>query len=372
MPLSDYQLNVINCTTGAMTHIFDGQSFYDLRYDRKLDDVGALVLTLPYESGLEDMFPKDTFLEVMRTSPVTGDLIVEDTYLTRLVHHFREENDERLVIGGLSLNHLIARRVIDPTDDPLAAGGYSTKANTADEVMRAFAREQMADLASTARRFPNLSVGLTPGTAQPIGKRARYDNLLEVFQALALQGGTDFVITRYNANMLRLSIQPIGVDRTVTTNYPFGEFTQFDPSRGNLSSPSLLIDSKQEKNFCYALGQGQGDTRIVAGVAGDNISESPYNRIEFTADVRQSDRSDSVYLLTGARAALADNQVKQEFTFGTLPTAAGAVYRKDYDLGDKITAAWNDVSIDLRVTDIEITLDSSTEDINVILEPYTV
>jgi hypothetical protein len=134
-----------------------------------------------------------------------------------------------------------------------------------------------------------------------------------------------------------------------------------------------LTDSKKEQNFCYALGQGQGDTRIVAKVPGDNLSESPYNRIEFTADIRQSDRSDPLYLLTGARSALTENQVKQEFTFDIIQGASGTIYRKDYDLGDKITCRWQDVSVDLRVTGIEISLSADEgENISTTLEPYTV
>ena len=370
MSLADYQIEIISPTTGNILRVFDSQTPYECKYNRALNDIGALAITLPADDTLPMVFTKDTFIEIQRTSPVTGELIVEDTYLTRLTHRFREGNDERFVIGGLSLNHLIARRLIDPADDPLSAGGYSTKANTADEVMRAFAREQMADLASTGRSFPNLTVGLTPGTGLPVGKRARYENLLEVFQALAVQGRTDFIITRFGGNNLRLFIQPIGTDRTKGANYPFGEFTQFDPDRGNLTNPSLVIDSKKEQNFVYAQGQGQGDTRIIAKVAGDNLAESPYNRIEFTADVRQSSRSDSLYLLTGARQALTDNQETREFTFDTVPTASGAIYRKDYDLGDKVTARWGDVSIDLRVTNIEISLEQSGENLSVKLEPY--
>lgn len=373
MALADYQILAINPFTGAIIRVFDSQTPYELHYNRALNGVGVLAMTMPADNDLYTSLAKDTLIEVQRTSPITGDLIVEDTYLLRLKQRFREGNDERIVIGALSLNHLIQRRLIDPDDDPLGAGGYSTKANTADEVMRSFAREQMGDLCATVeRRYPNFTVGLTPGTALPVGKRSRYDNLLEVFQALALQGQTDFVIMRVSGNNLRLAIQPIGTDRTKGANYPFLPFTQFDPDRGNITNPSLTIDAKKELNFCYALGQGQGDTRIVAKVPGDNLAESPYNRVEFTQDVRQSDRSNSLYLLTGARQALQDNQEIREFTFETVQTASGAIYRKDYDLGDKITARWGDVSIDLRVTDVEINISNSGETINPTFEPYQV
>lgn len=372
MSFPDYQVVVISPYTGLVTRIIDSQTWYDLRYDRKLDDIGTLVMTLPADDDLPMLFSEDTFIDIMRQSPITGDLIIDETYLVRLTQRFQEANEQRLVIGGVSLNHLIARRVVDPDDDPLAAAGYSTKAGTADEVIRSFAREQMADLASTPRQFPGLTIGLTPGTALPVGKRARYDNLLVMFQALAAQGQTDFVINRVSGNTMRMAIQPIGTDRTKTANYPFAPFTQFDPDRGNLASPSLLIDRKKEQNFCYALGQGQGNTRIVAQVAGDGIGDSPYNRIEFTQDVRQSDRSDSLYLLTGARQALTDSQFKQEFTFETIQDASGTIYQKDYFLGDRITVRWGETSVDLRVTGVEINLSSEGETISPSLEPFTV
>jgi hypothetical protein len=366
--LPSYQIAVLDCLTGDVLQIFDSTAFYDLRYNRALNDVGALVLTLPFDSRLPEIFAKDNFIEVMRASPLTNSLQVEETYFCRLTHRFREGNDERFIAGGLSLNHLLARRIIDPDDDPLGAGGYSTKAGIADEVLRAFAREQMGDLASTIRQFPNFSIDLVPGTGVTVGMRARYDNLLKVFHDLAVQGETDFQISRLSANNLHLTIAPIGRDRTKTANYPYSSFTQFDPNRGNLSSPSLVLDSKKEQNLCYALGQGQGDTRIVAKVTGDSIADTPYNRIEFSEDVRKSDRDNSLYLFTAARKALRANQVDREFTFDPIPNTGGCVYHLDWDLGDHVTAAWDNMSVDIRITDVENQISTDGEQIHATLE----
>lgn len=368
MALPAYQVAVLDCVTGAVLHVYDSASFYDLSYNRALNDIGTLAITLPFQSDLPTVFSKDNFIEISRTDPLTGLLRVEDTYFCRLIHRFREGNEERFVVGGLSLNHLLARRVINPADDPLGAGGYSTKAGTADEVLRAFAREQMGDLASINRQFMNFSVDLVTGTALSVGKRARFDGLLKTFQDLALQGMTDFVIRRSSENNLHLTIAPIGQDRTRRANYPNGSFTQFDPLRGNLTSPSLSIDSKEEQNFCYALGQGQGDTRIVTEVAGNNIYDSPYNRIEYIEDVRKSENDDSLYILTGARKSLLTKQPKQEFTFEPIPDRAGAVYHLDWDLGDYVTATWETVSLDLRITDVDCEVQPDGETLKLTLE----
>lgn len=367
--LSDFQITVINPLDGQVIYIYDGPSLYDLKYNRALNDIGALALTLPGAADAASIFTVDSLVEVARTSPTTGFLQVEETFLTRLTHRFREGNEERFVVGALSLNHLLTRRVIDPDDDPLAAGGYSTKAGPADDVLRDYAREQCGDLASADRQFPNFSVGPVLSVGAGVGKRARYENLFETFQGITRQGNVDFMISRLTSNVLRLTIEPIGANHSRTANYPGAPFVMLNPDRGNLANPSLVVDRKKEGNFCYALGQGQGEFRIVAKVTGLGLGDSPYNRLEFTEDVRLAERGQTTQLLTGARDALKEKQPIREFTFEPSGQMPGNIYRLDWDMGDVVTVAWDDESVDLRIRDIEITIDASGETISVRMEP---
>lgn len=369
MALPDYQLVVVDPLTGSTRYVFDGVAIDELKYNRPLNDVGALALTLPGDAAWPSVFELDSMVEVLRVSPLTGQFQVEDTFLTRMTQRFQEGGKEHYVVGALSLNHLLTRRVIDPDDDPLGVGGYSTKAGLADDVMRSYAREQMGDLASAVRQLPNFSVGPSQSIGRPVGKRSRYDNLFTVFQELARQGGIDFIVQRLTGNTLRLTLAPIGTDKSKTAHYPFGPFVMFNPARGNLSDPSLVIDRNDEKNFCYALGQGQGEARIVAKVTGLGIGDSPYNRIEFKEDIRLAERGQSAQLLTGARDALTEHQAAREFSFKPTGQEPGAIYRADFDIGDVITAQWDDESVDLRVTDVEITISESGESIEIRLEP---
>lgn len=371
MSLPNYQITVIDPTTGQTLKIYEAAAFYDLRFERALNGVGALVMTLPATDDVSSVFVLDALVVIARTSPVSGALQTEDTYLTRYTQRVRVGNDERFAVGGLSLNHLLQRRVVDPADDPLAAGGYSTKAGPSDTIMRAYAREQMGDLASTARQVPNFTVGevLTVGT--PIGKRLRYENLLTVMQDMANQGAMDFLIHWITNNTLRLTIEPIGTDKTRSRNYPFGPFVQLDPLRGNLTSPSLTIDRKKEGNYCYALGQGPGEQRTVLQLGGNGQADSPYNRMEFMQDARSAERGNSLALLTSARDALRTNQPKREFSFTPTGQEPGNTYRLDWDLGDRITAVWGDQWVDLRIRNVEIRLTSVGlgEEITVKVEP---
>lgn len=369
MSLPTYQLTVRSPEDGSVRVVLDGSAFDDAKYSRALNDVGILALTLPSDPDWTSIFTLDALIDIERSSPVNGQLQLEDSYLTRLTHRFREGNQERFVVGGLSLNHLLSRRIVDPADDPLAAGGYSTKAGAADDILVSYATEQCGSSASAARQFPNFSIAASTSVGSATGRRLRYENLLEVFQDVANQGNVDFLIARLSSSNLRLTVLPIGQDKRRSRNYPGGPFVELNPLRGNLSDPSMMFDRKKEQNYVYALGQGPGETRILSKLQGDGVFDSPYNRIEFTQDVRSATRGDSTTLLTGARAALHDKQAKKEFTFKPTGQEPGNIYRLDWDLGDLLTCVWDDELVELRVREIEISLDSSGETITPTLQP---
>ena len=373
MSLPSYQLSVTDAFNGGVVTVYDGTRIDNMRFSRVLDDIGLLAITFPYSDALTTIFTLDSLIDVMRSSPLTGNLQTEDVYLTRLVHHFREGDEEKFIVGAVSLNHLLARRLIDPVDDPAAAGGYSTKTGPSDDVLIAYAREQCGDLcATTARQFPNFTVAASLSVGGAIGRRLRYDNLLQVFQDVCNQSNTalmDFEIRRMTGNVLRLFVAPIGTDKTKTRNYPGAAFVELNPLRGNLSDPSLLFDRKQEQNYVYALAAGPGESRIVTRVNGGGVGDSPFNRIEFTTDVRNAERGAASTVVTSANSALYDKQAKQEFTFKPTGTEPGGTYRLDYDLGDIVTCTFANESFDLRIRGVEITLSPDNEEIEITVAP---
>ncbi len=368
MTLASFQIEIRSPDTGAITQVFDGTTFHEIRYSRVLNDIGALVLSMPADDDLPALFPPDTLIEIKRTSPETGRLIVEETYFARMTHRFQENNEERFLIGGLSLNHLIARRVVNPADDPFQAGGYSTKSGAADSVMREYALQQMGANASAARQFPFFSVGLVEGVGLSVGRRLRFENLFAVFQDIAKQSMIDFRVSRTDGNNLELQIGRIGSDKTQTANYPSQSFVLLDPVRGNMVEPSLLLDRRKEGNYLYAMAQGAGENRLVWPFAGYGVTDSPWNRIEFAEDIRTSERGNAIELLTEARKLLKNKERTIEFSFQLSGDQPGNVYRLDWDIGDSITAQWGDVSQDLRVKSIEITATSSGENLQVTTE----
>lgn len=358
MSLPRYQVVLIDCNTGLTKAVFDGTAFWDLRYSRVLNGIGRIAMTIPGNNRYRSLFGLDFFLEVYRTDPTSPiqALIKEETYLTRLTHRFREENDERFVVGGVSLNHLLKRRIVDPTTGAGGSGGFSTKAGPADTVIYDYCREQIGPLADPMRQIPNFTITPVVGTGQAVGARLRFENLLEQIQDLAHRGNTDFIITRTTSNNLVLTIAPIGADKTQSTNYPWNSWVGLNPPRGNLQRPSFQIDRTDEANFVYALGEGQGANRTLLTMGGNTVTDSPFNRIEFTDDVRNINKNDPTGMLTGARVALYDNLPKFDFSFEPTGLEPGNIYRLDWDVGDRVTAYWDEYSQNLRMTEIEISV----------------
>lgn len=374
MPVAaKYQVILSSVMTGQALAVFDSAAFYELRYSRQLDGVGKIAMTLPGNNQYRALFALDSFVEVYRTDPTSpiNALILEETYLVRLTHRYRQNMDERFVIGGVSLNELMDRRIVDPSDDPAQAGGYSTKAGAADTIIRAWCNEQMGPGASAARQTPGLTIGTVAGSGLGVGGRYRYESLLDMMKDLAHRGNTDFQITRTSGVNLLMTIGVIGADKTKSSNYPFNAWVGLTPSRGNLENPSYQLDRTTEKNFVYALGQGQGINRTLIKQAGLTVGDSPYNRREFQDNGRQIEKNDNTSLQTAANIALWENLPKLDFTFDLTNFTPGNIYRLDWDIGDKITAYWDEISQDLRVYSVEITVNQQGETLKATTAPYT-
>lgn len=365
---ASYQILVIDPITGLTTGIIDSQSIIDIQYSRILNGIGRLAVSVPANDKWNTLFNLDTLIEVWRTHPVTGVLTKEETYLTRIFTRNQAESTDTLTIGGLSLNHLLTRRVINPNDDPLVAGGYSTKAGTADKVIYDYVNEQMGPAASADRQMAHFTLVASLVSADGAGARLSYENLFDEISKLAVAGKTDFIIERVTDNNLAMYIGPYGTDKTKGTNWPLYPWVGLSPSRGNLPEASIVLDRSQEKNFIYCLGNGEGDRRDILEVPGQGMADSPWNRCEYSEDARNTERNDAIGLLTAATSSLFDNRVKRIFTYNSKADEPGNTYRKDWDVGDKITVLWDNIELDLRVTEVTLSFDQTQESISVVVE----
>lgn len=364
-----YQLVIIDSVSGERAATIPINNIKHLRYTRVINGIGKIAVTFPITTKYTRTFYLDNFMEVYRTHPVSGVFEREETYFIRVLQRFVEDDQEWVVVGGVSLNHLLTRRVVDPEDDPLKAGGYSTKAGAADNVIAGYVYDQMGAGASAERRIPNFTIKPTLGVGRPLGARLQHEKLYNEVRRMAMQGGVDFYISRLDGNKLQFAVEPIGRDFTYTTNYPGRAWVGFSLSRGNIEQAEYVLDRAEELNYCYALGPGNVGDRIILKVAGSGVNESPYNRIEFIHDARNVEKTDALALLSEAQGALVSKRYEESYTFTPVLGRPGSTYNKDWMLGDKVSFIQGVTDqglvevVDLRIMEVEIDLDSGFETI---------
>lgn len=349
-----YQVLIYDRASRELVGIIGSNEWQRLRYSRVIDDIGLFMITLPGDHVMADYLQElDCIVEVWRyTSPGEGQ--VEETYMLRQYQLFVDEDDMRwLVAGGFDLKHQLARRVINPYDDPLEAGGYSTKSGPGDDLMVALVDEQIGQSASAARKIDALDVQPSSSAGSLFGGHWRFNNLLETLQEIAAATAIDFRIEFTDDNEFLFIAEAIGDDRTRSRHYPGGPQTVFAPERGTMAEPQLEVDRRQEKTYIYLLGPGQDDDREVYEAASARQADSPYNRIEFAQDAQTIDEDASpTEFLAQAATELERRRPRQTFDF-TLTPSLYRDYRLYWDLGDRVTAEWNAVETEARIMEIE-------------------
>jgi len=358
--------------TGRLVYIHTLTAVDQMAYTRRLNGVGAFMMSLPRALRQPVMLRKDALAQVYRSDPVTGQMREDGTYFLRSAEHVPGAYDG-LVIGGVSAEHLFKRRVYNPDDDPKVAGGFSTKSGPAVTVMREVVTEQMISPASNPERaFPGLSlasIGEDTSPNYPFRREIGQQNVLDVLSDIAKATRLDFwlafdgvdTVGGYPRFVFHAGRR--GTDRS-KHSHPAGPYVYLTPSSGNLVEPQLTLDSTEEANAVYVLGKGANGNRLVYQQERSSaVVESPFNRVERAVESSEADTIDE--LLAAAETALAEGAPQVTFSFVPLVTAAGAIYQLDWRLGDVVTVGAYGYEMDARVTAVTVTLTGAGETIEV-------
>jgi len=357
--------------TGRLVYIHTLTAVDQMAYTRRLNGVGAFMMSLPRALRQPVMLRKDALAQVYRSDPVTGQMREDGTYFLRSAEHVPGTYDG-LVIGGVSAEHLFKRRVYNPDDDPNVAGGFSTKSGPAVTVMREVVTEQMiAPAVNNERAFPGLSlasIGEDTSPNYPFRREIGQQNVLDVLSDVAKATRLDFWLAfdgvdpaGYPKFVFHAGRR--GTDRS-KHSHPAGPYVYLTPSSGNLVEPQLTLDSTEEANAVYVLGKGANGNRLVyRQERSAAVVESPFNRVERAVESSEADTLDE--LLAAASTALAEGAPQVTFSFVPLVTAAGAIYQLDWRLGDVVTVGAYSYEMDARVTAVTVTLTGAGETVEV-------
>lgn len=357
-----YEVRLIGLD-GTIAAVFDTPALQKLRYTRMLNDVGICQLTLPWSDSRTALFAQDCLLEIVR------DGVVEQTYIHKLWHKVTEDDGlEWLVAHGVSLEWLLLARPVDPRNDALAAGGYSTKSGAADDVIAEYVSEQAGSGAGGFQPIPNLTIAGTGSIGVTVGSRLAWKNLLKEMQSLANAGGVDFWFERTSERNLTFHCGRMGADKTRTTNWPGSAFYVFSPRVGNLIKPSLKRDWREAVTNVYLLQDGNDDTgRTIYEASNGYESITPLGYFAVVADARQAESATEY--LTEANDLLVKHRDVTEFEFEI--GRAVSHYRNLWNLGDRVTAEWDTYSEDLRISQVEVQISGDSEVVTPHLEEYS-
>lgn len=309
--------------------------------ERRLNQIGILhELLLPLDSAPAVLLQRDARLDVWRND---APLMETAWYVRRF--GFAERGGQRYVsLGGYdALYHLAARIVVGA-----ASSARAVKEGPADDLIKAYARENLGSLADAAER--DLSAYLTVAddeSAGPVVARSvARQNLWRVMQGICFesaQRGTrlyvDLVPLPDGRLELRTFVDVRGVDHRRAGLGPVA----LSVDVGTLAESERSRDYTDEHSYVYVGGRGIDAERLVVEVGDDaRAASSPWGRREIWVDGRYLSTSDSL-------TALGNESLWQGLPVEQIQGIAGEGFGERWGFGDLVEAAIGEEVADCRV-----------------------
>jgi hypothetical protein len=189
-----------------------------------------------------------------------------------------------------------------------------------------------------------ISIQTDGATGNTIDFLCAWRNLLSAVQEVAQIGGGDFALVKTGAQAweFRWYAGQLGTDRSATITFA----TQY----GNMANPKLVRNSMEERTIAIVGGQGEESARSVVVRTGANVATNP---AEVFVDARS-------YTATAGLEAEGDRELdamkrRDALTFDVLQVPS-TLYGVHYDLGDLVTAVYQDVTATKMVRRVGVSL----------------
>jgi hypothetical protein len=161
----------------------------------------------------------------------------------------------------------------------------------------------------------------------------------------------------YGVDRTLLDVDP-NTGKNLHGNYP----VVFSVDHGNISNIRYTLDNTKESNAVIVLGQGEGSTRDAYTVADTQaIARSPWNRREISRP-GSNQEFDYQFRQIGDEALSSYARV-ESLDFVPLPSES-YLYGVHYDLGDKVTAKYDEISMNKTITKVSVSVQNGEERIS--------
>jgi hypothetical protein len=340
--------------------------FLRLRYTLSAAQIGSLEIDLPTSFDASSI-GRDWQIEVWR-SPGTGPEYLEGNkrWLIRRVRQvFADRNS--LTLMAVCPNDLLRRRIIAYD----AGSAFTDKTGTADDLIKALARENMTTGITGAR---DVSGALTAvfevagDTSQgaSVSVACARDNLLTTVRKLceaSITAGTylAFDVT-WTGTIFQLQTyaDQLGADH----RYPSGQNPVILSQQfGNLADVEVVDAYEDEITVVVAGAQGLGSARTIATATDTTRRDaSPFNQCEVFHQGNTAGYSSTI-LADLADARLRAGRPVRTIT-GRVAETPGTQYGRDWGWGDRVTVQVGSMTADARLDTVTIEVAGGRETID--------
>lgn len=320
---------------GSKLHVFT--DYESLATTRQLNQVGKLVLTLPYTAVQAGLWQQGRMLEVWRTAGGVTKLHNNTAFFVNALEPYEGERGQQMMrVTAYDAMWLLQQRIIAYP----AGSAQSKKSGAASDVMKALVRENLGALCvDPTRIITDFEVDEDTGYGVTVEKGVAWRNLLLVLQELAVEDMSDGERVYFDVVYLgngKFRFQTFENQRGVNFGRS-GDNPKFVGRQyGNLIDLSIKTTGSTEATFVYCGGQGQEEDRVVMSAGNSDAIEkrSPFGRIEIFADARNEEeeaaiQSEANSALNGARF--------REYISGKLVDTNDFQFGLDYDFGDVLS-----------------------------------
>lgn len=335
-----------------------------LLWTRKYWEPGSFKLLVPFNDTHNQLLKEDNIIIKH------GDTEAAEIKFVNISKNL--EGFEVIEVQGKFITQWINKRVIEKRLLNVSA--------TAQNLIRRIVDENCVTT-SAVRQLPNLSMAddAVIDGSEILYTSEIYDNALDAIIGLAQGSKIGFRITTDRATGLHAFSTYKGVDCT-ENNSAGNPPCIFSQEYDNVLGQEYTKSTEKYRNTAYVTGETREDESFETVIVNDENSGLNRNELHVSGgDIKQTytdenDREITMSLDEYCRALrdrgtekLEQYPISQSFS-SKINVGANLVYRKDFDLGDRVTCfnkKWN-VRIDARITEVTEGYDVKGESLEII------
>lgn len=315
-----------------------------------LNGIGELVVTIPTKLMRSDYYRQWGICEVWRE--VNGIPRLEGDRVWRLQYindGYDESRNRTIELRFLDDNNFLDSRIVES----FLGTNAGTELIAADDYMKTVVSEQLDSLRANSRLTVAASTTQAAEVSRLLGYNNLYETLLDIHEAskAAVPVFFDCIRTSTTTSEFRTFYGHRGTNRGSDSGQPL----VVNMESGNMSSPHLVYDWREEANFVYAFGQGDGSARASATYPTSYPDDGSTLR-EVAIDAR--DCTTDAELLQAAKIEWESRRTRPRFSCAISDTREFR-YGRDYRYGDVLVAQYHNHSFDVHVRLVKMDVDES-------------